>query len=84
MPTGDKGTAGRGWQAARAERSRPLVDDLAPWLHHKRAGLSGRSDTAKAMDCLLKRWPAFTIRLRIGAIVKRRRAGKAAYAKRKG
>lgn len=24
--------------AARAERSRPLVDDLALWLHHKRTG----------------------------------------------
>lgn len=27
-------------QAARAERSRPLIDDLATWLHHKRAGLA--------------------------------------------
>jgi len=46
--------------AARAERSRPLVDDLAAWLHQKRTGLSGKADTAKAIDYLLKRWPAFT------------------------
>lgn len=46
--------------AARAERSRPLVDDLALWLQQKRTGLSGKADTAKAIDYLLKRWPAFT------------------------
>lgn len=54
--------------AARAERSRPSVDDLAAWLHHKRAGLSGKSDTAKAMDYLLKRWPAFTLFLTDGRV----------------
>ncbi|MDO8605172.1 MAG: IS66 family transposase [Phaeospirillum sp.] len=54
--------------AARAERSRPLVDDLVLWLHHKRAGLSGKSDTAKAMDYLLKRWPAFTLFLADGRV----------------
>jgi hypothetical protein len=36
--------------AARAERTRPLVDDLSTWLHHKRVGLSAKSDTAKAID----------------------------------
>ncbi|TAN58246.1 MAG: IS66 family transposase [Magnetospirillum sp.] len=54
--------------AVRAERSRPLVDGLAVWLHHKRAGLSGKSDTAKAMDYLLKRWPAFTLFLQDGRV----------------
>ncbi|MBC7953380.1 MAG: IS66 family transposase [Rhodospirillaceae bacterium] len=54
--------------AARAERSRPLVDDLVHWLHHKRAGLSGKADTAKAMDYLLKRWPAFTLFLADGRV----------------
>ncbi len=53
---------------ARAERSRPLVDGLAAWLHHKRAGLSGKSDSAKAMDYLLKRWPAFTLFLVDGRV----------------
>ena len=45
----------------RIERARPLVDDLAAWLHQKRTSLSGKSDTAKAIDYLLKRWPAFTL-----------------------
>jgi transposase len=54
--------------AARAERSRPLVEDLAAWLHQKRAGLSGKSDTAKAIDYLLKRWPAFTLFLADGRV----------------
>ena len=47
--------------AARAERTRPLVEDLATWLRDKRASRSGKSDTAKAIDYLLKRWPAFTL-----------------------
>ena len=54
--------------AARAERSRPLVDDLALWLHHKRTGLSAKTDTAKAIDYLLKRWPAFTLFLDDGRV----------------
>lgn len=54
--------------AARAERSRPLVDDLVLWLRQKRAGLSGKADTAKAMDYLLKRWPAFTLFLTDGRV----------------
>lgn len=55
-------------QAARAERSRPLVDDLALWLQHKRAGLSGKADIAKAMGYLLKRWPALTLFLTDGHV----------------
>jgi transposase len=55
-------------QAVRAERSRPLVDDLAIWLHAKRAGLSGKSDSAKAMNYLLKRWPAFNLFLADGRV----------------
>ena len=54
--------------AARAERTRPLVDDLSTWLHHKRVGLSAKSDTAKAIDYLLKRWPAFTLFLTDGRV----------------
>ncbi|TAN68486.1 MAG: IS66 family transposase, partial [Magnetospirillum sp.] len=46
--------------AAHVERSRPLLDDLAAWLRQKRSGLSGKADTARAIDYLLKRWPAFT------------------------
>jgi transposase len=46
--------------ATRAERSRPLVDDLESWLRERRGKLSGRSETGKAIDYSLKRWPAFT------------------------
>ena len=41
------------------ERSRPLVDALQTWLRKRRAKLSGKSETAKAIDCSLKRWPVF-------------------------
>jgi hypothetical protein len=30
------------------------------WLRERRAKLSGKSETAKAIDYSLKRWPAFT------------------------
>ncbi len=54
--------------AVRAERTRPRVEDLATWLRQKRAGLSGKSDTAKAIDYHLKRWPAFTLFLEDGRV----------------
>ena len=44
----------------RNERSRPLVVALETWLRDRRAKLSGKSETAKAIDYSLKRWPAFT------------------------
>jgi transposase len=47
-------------RAARDERSRPLVDDLESWLRAQYAQLSAKSKTARAIDYLLKRWPAFT------------------------
>jgi transposase len=43
----------------RNERSRPLVDALETWSRERRAKLSGKSETAKAIDYSLKRWPAF-------------------------
>jgi transposase len=43
----------------RDERSRPLVGALETWLRDRRAKLSGKSDTGKAIDYSLKRWPAF-------------------------
>jgi transposase len=46
--------------AVRAERCRSLVLDLEAWLRQQRARLSAKSETAKAIDYLLKRWPAFT------------------------
>ncbi len=47
-------------QAVRQEVSAPLVADLQSWLREQRAKLSRGNDLAKAMDYLLKRWPAFT------------------------
>src|SRR5580700_9523744 len=44
----------------RNERSRPLVGALKTWLRERRAKLSGKSETAKAIDYSLKRWAAFT------------------------
>jgi transposase len=44
----------------RHERSRPLIGALEGWLRERRAKLSGKSETAKAIDYSLKRWPAFT------------------------
>ncbi|CCD87943.1 putative transposase (fragment) [Bradyrhizobium sp. ORS 285] len=47
-------------KAARHARSRPLVDELHTFLHERRAKISGKSETAKAIDYSLKRWEVFT------------------------
>src|SRR5205807_5596778 len=57
-------------RVVRQELSAPLVADLESWMRGQRAKLSRGNDVAKAMDYLLKRWPAF-IRYRTG----HRRAG---------
>jgi transposase len=46
--------------AARQERIAPLVAELEQWMRAERARLSRHAETAKAMDYMLKRWPAFT------------------------
>ena len=38
----------------------PLVTDLENWMRAERARVSRHNDVAKAMDYMLKRWPAFT------------------------
>ena len=38
----------------------PLVADLEQWLREQRPKLSRSNDLTKAMDYMLKRWPAFT------------------------
>jgi transposase len=45
---------------ARQELSAPLIADLECWLRQERPKLSRGNDLAKAMDYVLKRWPAFT------------------------
>ena len=45
---------------ARQERIMPLVAELETWMRAERARLSRHAATAKAIDYMLKRWPAFT------------------------
>jgi transposase len=47
-------------RAVRQELSAPLVTDLERWLREQRRKLSRGNDLAKAMDYMLKRWPAFS------------------------
>ncbi len=49
-------------KAVRDARSRPRVDELHGFLRERRTKLSGKSETAKAIDYSLKRWEVFTIR----------------------
>jgi hypothetical protein len=46
--------------AFRNERVTPLVSELEAWMRAERARLSRHADLAKAIDYMLKRWPAFT------------------------
>lgn len=46
----------------------PLVDELRAWMRSERPRLSRHADVAKAMDYMLKRWPAFTRFLEDGRI----------------
>ncbi|MGU3662510.1 IS66 family transposase, partial [Methylobacterium fujisawaense] len=43
----------------RRGRLAPLVAELETWMRAERARLSRHADVAKAMDYMLKRWPAF-------------------------
>jgi transposase len=47
-------------RVVRQEKSAPLAADLESWMREQRAKLSRGNDLAKAMDYMLKRWPAFT------------------------
>ena len=47
-------------RVVRHELSRPLVDELEARMRAERPKLSRGSDVAKAIDYILKRWPAFT------------------------
>src|SRR5204863_3729062 len=54
------GARAEGRRAVRQHLSAPLVADLESWMREQRARLSRGNDIAKAMDYMLKRWPAFT------------------------
>ena len=47
-------------RATRQAMSAPLVADLHQWLGEQRARLARGNEVARAIDCLLKRWAAFT------------------------
>ena len=46
--------------AVRQARVTPLVGELKSWMETERVRLSRHAATAKAIDYMLKRWPAFT------------------------
>jgi transposase len=46
--------------ATRQARIASLVADLAEWMRAERARFSRHAEVAKAIDYMLKRWPAFT------------------------
>jgi hypothetical protein len=54
--------------AVRRERSRPLVDDLQIYMREQAARLSRGHDLVKAINYILKRWPAFTLFLEDGRV----------------
>ena len=47
-------------QVARQQRVAPLVAGLETWMRAERGKLSRHSEVTKAMNYMLKRWPAFT------------------------
>jgi transposase len=54
--------------AVRRDASRPLVDALGIYMREHVAKLSRGHDLAKAMQYMLKRWPAFTLFLDDGRV----------------
>jgi transposase len=54
--------------AARREHSRPLVDALQVYMREQMARLSRGHDLVKAINYILKRWPAFTLFLNDGRV----------------
>jgi len=54
--------------AQRRAHVAPLVVEFEAWMRAERARLSRHADVAKAMDYMLKRWPAFTRFLENGRI----------------
>jgi len=55
-------------RAVRQKLSKPLVDELQLYMREQRAKLSRGHDLAKAIDYILKRWPAFTLFLDDGRV----------------
>jgi transposase len=62
------GTAAEQRLAVRQDRIRPLVGEFEGWMRAERARLSRHADIAKAMDYMLKRWPAFAVSTMAGSV----------------
>ena len=62
------GLSSEGRLAVRRERSAPLIEDLHSWLTRQLARLSRNHDLAKAINYILRRWPAFTRFLNDGRV----------------
>ena len=56
-------------RAVRRERTATLVAELEAWMRIERVRLSRHAEVAKAMDYMLKRWPAFARFLDDGRIL---------------
>jgi transposase len=54
--------------AVRRAESRTLVDDLVTYMREQAAKLSRGHDLVKAIQYMLKRWPAFTLFLEDGRV----------------
>src|ERR1051325_10366727 len=55
--------------AVRQARIVPLIAELETWMRAEHVRLSRHAETAKAIDYMLKRWPAFTRFLNDGRIM---------------
>jgi transposase len=55
-------------RSVRAAQSKPLVEDLERWLRAQRGRLSPKSETAKAIDYMLRRWASFALFLEDGRV----------------
>lgn len=55
-------------RAARQERSRPLVDELEPWLRQKLALISQKTRLAEAIRYALSRWAGLCLYLEDGRV----------------
>ena len=63
MPDGQatiNGLSGGARRAARQRESKAVVAELETWMRTERIRLSRHAETAKAIDYMLTRWPAFT------------------------
>jgi transposase len=55
-------------QAARQEKSKPLLDDMHEWLKQERATLSRSAEVIEPIDYMLKRWDGFALFLEDGRV----------------